>query len=69
MPIWSLCELFSSLPADTTMHPVLKSLGITDKVVFLMMGSVHGNKVKTVDRVINACSLNEMWLKGKESHP
>lgn len=53
MQMWLLCELFSSLPADTTMHPVLKSLGITDKVISFMMESVQGNKVKTVDGGIN----------------
>lgn len=40
-------ELFSHFPADTTMHPVLKNLGITDKVISFIMESVNGNKVKT----------------------
>lgn len=51
-------ELFSYFPADTTMHPVLKNLGITDKVISFIMGSVNGNKVKKqtcFGKVINGC--------------
>lgn len=39
-------ELFSSFPADTTMHPVLKNLGITDKAISFINKSVNGDKVK-----------------------
>lgn len=30
------------------MHPVLKNLGITDKVISLILESVNGNKVKKI---------------------
>lgn len=40
-------ELFSYLPTDTAMHPVLKNLGITDKVISFIVESVNSNKVKT----------------------
>lgn len=41
-----LAELFSVFSAETTMHPVLKNLGITDKVISFIMESINGNKVK-----------------------
>lgn len=41
------CELLSYFPVDTTMHPVLKNLGLTDHVISFVMESVRGNKVKT----------------------
>lgn len=46
-PFCQCSKLFSHFPADTTMHPVLKSLGITDTVISFIMESVKGNKVKT----------------------
>uniref|UniRef100_H2LUM2 Rotatin n=1 Tax=Oryzias latipes TaxID=8090 RepID=H2LUM2_ORYLA len=50
----SAAEQLSVVLQDTTMHPVLKSLGITDKVVSLMMGSVHGNK--SFDCLLEPCA-------------
>ncbi|KAK5850243.1 hypothetical protein PBY51_014509 [Eleginops maclovinus] len=37
-------EQLSVVLQDTTMHPVLKNLGITDKVIAFIVGSVNGNK-------------------------
>lgn len=39
------------------MHPVLKILGITDKVISFIMGSVNGNKVKT-----NLLWQSDKWM-------
>lgn len=39
-------ELLCYFPTDTAMHPVLKNLGITDKVISFVLESVNGNKVK-----------------------
>lgn len=39
-------ELLSYFPIDAAMHPVLKNLGITDKVISFILESVNGNKVK-----------------------
>lgn len=50
-------ELFSYFPTDTTMHPVLKNLGIADKVISFIMGSVNGNKVKT-----NLLWQSDKWM-------
>lgn len=51
-------ELFSCFPTDTTMHPVLKNLGITDKVISFIIESVNGNKVKT----------NLLWQSDKQMY-
>uniref|UniRef100_A0A671XHA6 Rotatin n=1 Tax=Sparus aurata TaxID=8175 RepID=A0A671XHA6_SPAAU len=40
----SAAEQLSVVLQDTTMHPVLKNLGITDKVISFIMESVNGNK-------------------------
>ncbi|XP_035475214.2 rotatin isoform X3 [Scophthalmus maximus] len=40
----SAAEQLSVVLQDTTMHPVLKSLGITDTVISFIMESVKGNK-------------------------
>lgn len=50
-------ELSSYVPADTTVHPVLKNLGITDKVISFIMESVNGNKVKT-----NLLWQSDKWM-------
>lgn len=69
-------ELFSYFSADTTMHPVLRNLGITDKVISFIMESVNGNKVNEkinkkspncFSKVLNRCVLNELRLKAKYS--
>lgn len=39
-------ELLSYFPIDAAMHPVLKNLGIADKVISFIFESVNGNKVK-----------------------
>uniref|UniRef100_A0A3Q3FFD4 Rotatin n=1 Tax=Labrus bergylta TaxID=56723 RepID=A0A3Q3FFD4_9LABR len=39
----SAAEQLSVVLQDTTMHPVLKNLGITDKVISFIMESVNGN--------------------------
>lgn len=54
-------ELFSYFPVDTAMHPVLKNLGITDKVISFIMESVNSNKVKTnlLWYRDNGCALNK----------
>ena len=66
--IWRWCKCLPSVLwialilfiADTTMHPVLKNLGITDKVLSFIMGSVNDNKVKTCFRqVINGCEPSD----------
>lgn len=46
MYIACILNFFSYFPADTKMHPVLKNLGITDKVVSFVVDSVNGNQVK-----------------------
>lgn len=45
MYIACVLNFFSYFPADTKMHPVLKNLGITDKVVSFVVDSVNGNQV------------------------
>ncbi|XP_042255169.1 rotatin isoform X2 [Thunnus maccoyii] len=40
----SAAEQLSVVLQDTTMHPVLKNLGITDKVISFIIESVNGNK-------------------------
>ncbi|XP_041824205.1 rotatin [Melanotaenia boesemani] len=40
----SAAEQLSVVLQDTTMHPVLKSLGLTDKVISFIMESVNGKK-------------------------
>ncbi|XP_068160422.1 rotatin isoform X2 [Antennarius striatus] len=49
----SAAEQLSVLLQDTTMHPVLKSLGITDKVISSIMESVNGNK--SLDCLLESC--------------
>lgn len=46
MYIACILNFFSYFPADTKMHPVLKNLGITDKVVSFVVDSVNGDQVK-----------------------
>lgn len=46
MYIACILNFFSYFPADTKMHPVLKNLGITDKVISFVVDSVNGNQVK-----------------------
>ncbi|XP_024135486.1 rotatin isoform X1 [Oryzias melastigma] len=50
----SAAEQLSVVLQDTTMHPVLKSLGITDKVISFMMESVQGNK--SLDCLLEPCA-------------
>ncbi|XP_042366374.1 rotatin [Plectropomus leopardus] len=49
----SAAEQLSVVLQDTTMHPVLKNLGITDKVISFIMGSVNGNK--SFDCLLEPC--------------
>ncbi|XP_060949825.1 rotatin [Limanda limanda] len=49
----SAAEQLSVVLQDTTMHPVLKNLGITDKVLSFIMGSVNGNK--SLDCLLEPC--------------
>nr|XP_019942842.1 PREDICTED: rotatin [Paralichthys olivaceus] len=49
----SAAEQLSVVLQDTTMHPVLKNLGITDKVITFIMGSVNGNK--SLDCLLEPC--------------
>ncbi|XP_031137959.1 rotatin isoform X3 [Sander lucioperca] len=49
----SVAEQLSVVLQDTTMHPVLKILGITDKVISFIMGSVNGNK--SLDCLLEPC--------------
>uniref|UniRef100_A0A8C2ZKS9 Rotatin n=1 Tax=Cyclopterus lumpus TaxID=8103 RepID=A0A8C2ZKS9_CYCLU len=49
----SAAEQLSVVLQDTAMHPVLKSLGITDKVVSFITGSVNGNK--SLDCLLEPC--------------
>ncbi|XP_028288914.1 rotatin isoform X2 [Parambassis ranga] len=49
----SAAEQLSVVLQDTTMHPVLKNLGITDKVVSFIMESVNGNK--SLDCLLEPC--------------
>ncbi|XP_059183330.1 rotatin [Centropristis striata] len=49
----SAAEQLSVVLQDTTMHPVLKNLGITDKVISFIMGSVNGNK--SFDCLLETC--------------
>ncbi|KAM9839415.1 rotatin [Aulostomus maculatus] len=46
-------EQLSIVLQDTTMHPVLKNLGITDKVIAFISGSVSGNK--SFDCMLEPC--------------
>jgi len=61
-----VCYIALSLfVTDTAMHPVLKNLGITDKVIYFITESVNGNKVRAnrFGRAINRRSLNEFLFK------
>ncbi|XP_068613541.1 rotatin-like [Brachionichthys hirsutus] len=49
----SAAEQLAVLLQDTTMHPVLKSLGITDKVISSIKESVNGNK--SLDCLLEPC--------------
>nr|XP_046227277.1 rotatin isoform X2 [Scatophagus argus] len=49
----SAAEQLSVVLQDTTMHPVLKNLGITDKVISFVMESVNGNK--SLDCLLESC--------------
>ncbi|KAI4798506.1 hypothetical protein KUCAC02_022021, partial [Chaenocephalus aceratus] len=46
-------EQLSVVLQDTAMHPVLKNLGITDKVISFIVGSVNGNK--SADCLLEPC--------------
>lgn len=48
---FTVCVCFLSFPLDTAMHPVLKNLGITDKVLSVIMECVNGNKVNRRNRL------------------
>ncbi|CAB1414356.1 unnamed protein product, partial [Pleuronectes platessa] len=49
----SAAEQLSVVLQDTRMHPVLKNLGITDKVLSFIMGSVNDNK--SLDCLLEPC--------------
>nr|CBN81897.1 Rotatin [Dicentrarchus labrax] len=49
----SAAEQLSVVLQDTTMHPVLKNLGITDKVISFIMESVNRNK--SLDCLLEPC--------------
>ncbi|KAM9337415.1 rotatin [Symphorus nematophorus] len=49
----SAAEQLSVVVQDTTMHPVLKNLGITDKVISFIMESVNGSK--SLDCLLEPC--------------
>ncbi|XP_031705992.1 rotatin isoform X1 [Anarrhichthys ocellatus] len=49
----SAAEQLSVVLQDTAMHPVLKNLGITDKVVSFITGSVNGNE--SLDCLLEPC--------------
>ncbi|XP_041817044.1 rotatin isoform X2 [Chelmon rostratus] len=49
----SAAEQLSVVLQDTTVHPVLKNLGITDKVISFIMESVNGNK--SLDCLLEPC--------------
>ncbi|CAK6971229.1 rotatin [Scomber scombrus] len=49
----SAAEQLSVVLQDTTMHPVLKNLGITDKVIFFINKSVNHNK--SLDCLLEPC--------------
>ncbi|KAM4533766.1 rotatin isoform 2-T2 [Odontesthes bonariensis] len=49
----SAAEQLSVVLQDTAMHPVLKNLGITDKVVYFITESVNGNK--SFDCLLEPC--------------
>ncbi|KAM8730870.1 rotatin isoform 3-T3 [Acanthopagrus schlegelii] len=49
----SAAEQLSVVLQDTTMHPVLKNLGITDKVISFIMERVNGNK--RLDCLLEPC--------------
>ncbi|XP_056289869.1 rotatin isoform X3 [Pseudoliparis swirei] len=49
----SAAEQLSVVLQDTAMHPVLKNLGITDKVVYFITGSVNGNQ--SLDCLLEPC--------------
>ncbi|XP_029955033.1 rotatin isoform X2 [Salarias fasciatus] len=50
----SAAEQLSVVLQDTTMHPVLKSLGITDEVIAFIMESVNGDK--SSDCLLEPCA-------------
>uniref|UniRef100_A0A673AQP6 Rotatin n=1 Tax=Sphaeramia orbicularis TaxID=375764 RepID=A0A673AQP6_9TELE len=49
----SAAEQLSVVLQDTTMHPVLKNLGITDKVISFILESINGNK--SLDCLLEPC--------------
>ncbi|XP_077952021.1 rotatin isoform X2 [Gasterosteus aculeatus] len=49
----SAAEQLSVVLQDTAMHPVLKNLGITDKVVSFITGSVNGDE--SLDCLLESC--------------
>ncbi|XP_022063068.2 rotatin isoform X3 [Acanthochromis polyacanthus] len=49
----SAAEQLSVVLQDTAMHPVLKNLGITDKVISFIVESVNGNK--SLDCLLEPC--------------
>ncbi|XP_029385269.1 rotatin isoform X2 [Echeneis naucrates] len=49
----SAAEQLCVVLQNTTMHPILKSLGITDKVISLIMGCVNTNK--SMDCLLEPC--------------
>ncbi|XP_061778049.1 rotatin isoform X2 [Nerophis ophidion] len=49
----SSAEQLSVVLQDTTMHPVLKNFGITDKAISFLIGSVNGNK--SLDCMLEPC--------------
>ncbi|CAF98011.1 unnamed protein product, partial [Tetraodon nigroviridis] len=49
----SAAEQLAIVLQDAAMHPVLKNLGITDKVISLIVESVNGNK--SLDRLLEPC--------------
>ncbi|KAG7225112.1 hypothetical protein INR49_014568 [Caranx melampygus] len=49
----SAAEQLSVVLQETTMHPVLKNLGITDKVISFIMESINGNK--SMDCLLEPC--------------
>ncbi|XP_076014272.1 rotatin [Genypterus blacodes] len=49
----SAAEQLTIVLQDTTMHPVLKNLGITEKVISLLTESVNGNK--SLDCLLEPC--------------
>ncbi|XP_061661495.1 rotatin isoform X2 [Syngnathoides biaculeatus] len=49
----SAAEQLSVVLQDTTMHPVLKNLGITDRAISFLIDSVNGNK--SLDCMLEPC--------------